>query len=254
MGIKVTRPASYELDLHRYGKDQRPASGLIVEEATDRLLHLRIDHGPLHLHVAAVHQRLFDHVLGLLQQGLGLAQLDETALHDLGTADQTGIFSVNHEHDDKHTVAREVFSVSKHLMSQLAQAIDVDRLSMDASNDPSTSLADVEHVSVGQHEAVVLRDPDRLGQLAVVDHVPVLAVDWDEELGTHQAEHELQLFVGGMAVHVDVGHRAVEDLGALPVKVVDSARNQLLVSGDRGCGKHDGIAGLDLHEAVVFVG
>ena len=73
---------------------------------------------------------------------------------------------------------------------------------------------------------------ERLGDLRVQHHVAVLAVDRHEVLRPHQRLHDLQLFLRGVAAHVDVGDAVVEHVRAEPEQVVDRAVHQRLVAGN----------------------
>ena len=90
-------------------------------------------------------------------------------------------------------------------------------------------------------------------QAAVLDLHPELAVDRDEVLRLRQAEHQLQLFLAGVARDVGPLDRVVEDVRAGLEQVVDRPADVLLVAGDRAGADDDRVARLDLDEAVVAV-
>ena len=73
-------------------------------------------------------------------------------------------------------------------------------------------------------------------------------------LGLVRPEHQLELFLAGMARDVGVLDGVVVDVGAGLEEVVDRPRHVLLVAGDRAGADDDGIAWLDLDEAMVAVG
>ena len=88
----------------------------------------------------------------------------------------------------------------------------------------------------------------------MLDLHPELAVDRDEVLGLGQAEHQLELFLAGVAGDVGALDRVVEDVRAGLEQVVDRPGDVLLVARDRAGADDDGVARLDLDEAVVAVG
>ena len=73
-------------------------------------------------------------------------------------------------------------------------------------------------------------------------------------LGRVRPEHQLQLFLAGVARDVGVLDGVVVDVGPGLEEVVDRAGHVLLVAGDGAGADDDGVAGLDLHEAMVAVG
>ena len=79
-------------------------------------------------------------------------------------------------------------------------------------------------------------------------------MDRDEVLRLRQPEHQLQLFLAGVAGDVRALDRVVVDVRAGLEQVVDRARDRLLVARDRAGADDDRVAGLDLDEAVVAVG
>ena len=54
-----------------------------------------------------------------------------------------------------------------------------------------------------------------LGQTGVQNQMTVFPVNRDEVLGLHQSQHDFLFFPAGMAGHVDLGDRLVQNLGAL---------------------------------------
>ena len=60
--------------------------------------------------------------------------------------------------------------------------------------------------------------------------------------------------MAGVAVDVDGGDAAVDDIRALPKEVVYGFGDDLFVAGNGGGGYDDGIAGLDFDVAVFAVG
>ena len=69
-----------------------------------------------------------------------------------------------------------------------------------------------------------------------------------------QPEHQLELFLAGVARDVGALDRVVEDVGAGLEQVVDRPADVFLVARDRAGADDHRVAGLDLDEAVVAVG
>ncbi len=92
------------------------------------------------------------------------------------------------------------------------------------------------------------------GQPAVLDEHPELAVDRDEVTRLGQVEHQLQLFLAGVAGDVRAPDGVVEDVGADLEEVVDGPCDHLLVARDGAGADDDRVARHDLDEAMVAVG
>src|SRR5450830_1129839 len=80
--------------------------------------------------------------------------------------------------------------------------------------------------------------------------MPVLPVNWHEELGARQREHQLEVSLTTMAGHVNLVLATVEHVGASAEQVVDRASYHLFIARDRVCRKHNGVTFRDLHEVV----
>ena len=91
-----------------------------------------------------------------------------------------------------------------------------------------------------------------LGELGVLRHLPVFAVDRHEIARAHQIQHQPQLLRAAVAGDVDRRvHRAVDHVGAALRDVVDHPVDAFFVSGDDAGAQRDGIAGLDRKMLVI---
>ena len=104
---------------------------------------------------------------------------------------------------------------------------------MDLLPDLRSVRADLEHVAVREDEGVRGLDPQIHRESRVTDEHPVLAVDREKVLGAEDVQEELQLFLARMPGHVRPSRRVVDDLGAELEEVINGARDELLVPGDR---------------------
>ena len=79
----------------------------------------------------------------------------------------------------------------------------------------------------------------------------IFAVDGQEILGSGQGEHQLLLFLTGVAGDMDVVHALIDDFCAQQEQTVDDLGHALLVAGD-GLGRDDDeVAGADAHLTVA---
>ena len=195
---------------------------------------------------------------GLGHERVRLVEVDEAAGHDLGPADEVAGLLVDGDHDHEHAVVGERAAVAQHDVADLAhrQAVDVHvagrRPGVPRRAEPSAKNSIGLPFSMMKMFSGATPSLDR--QAAVLDQHPELAVDRDEVLRLGQVEHQLQLFLAGVAGDVRALDGVVVDVGAGLEQVVDRARDVLLVARDRARADDDRVAGLDLHEAVVAVG
>ncbi len=107
----------------------------------------------------------------------------------------------------------------------------------------------------------VLDDEDPLGgdahapgQARVAEQVPVLAVHGQEVARPRQVQHELEIFLAGVAGDVDEGVVLVEDLRPASIEAVDDAPHGALVARNDPRGQDHQIARLDLDVLVLAGG
>ena len=102
-------------------------------------------------------------------------------------------------------------------------------------------FADDDVVGVHSH---ALRQP------GVELHHPLLTVNGNKELGSHQCVHDAQLLLAGVSGHVQIQLPLVDHLCALAVQLVDHRADGALVARD-GAGRHDdAVTGLNLNLPV----
>ena len=134
-------------------------------------------------------------------------------------------------------------------------AVHVDVAGLDVLAAASRAVGqELDGLAVLEDEDVLRLQADVGGQAAVLHEHPELAVDGDDVLGLRQVEHELELFLAGVAGDVGTLDGVVEDVGAGLEEVVHGARHVLLVAGDGAGADDDRVARHDLDEAVVAVG
>src|SRR6478735_5775129 len=226
------RVAMSDLDDDR--EDHRSALRLLVQEARDAVLDLRLEQSDLADVVARRVDRL-DHALErLLHDRVLLVEVDEPSGDDLRAAhDRTGLLVDRHD-DHEHPVVGEGAAITQDDVTDIAdrQPIDVDVTGGDWGGAPCGAVGvELDRRPVLDDEHVLRGHPRLRRQAAVLDLHPELTVHRDEVLRLGQAEHELELFLAGMARHVCTLDRVVVDVGAGLEQVVDRARDRLLVAG-----------------------
>ena len=192
-----------------------------------------------------------------LHERIALVAMDEAAGDDLRPADDVAGLLVDRDHDHEHAVVGEGAPVAQDDVADLAdrQAVDVDVAGRHRLAAPGGAVGqDLDRLAVLDDEDVLRRDAGLDGQPAVLDLHPELAVHRDEVLRLGQPEHQLELFLAGVAGHVGALDRVVVDVGAGLEQVVDRPGDVLLVARDRAGADDDRVARLDLDEAVVAVG
>ena len=79
----------------------------------------------------------------------------------------------------------------------------------------------------------------------------VLAVHRQEILGLRQGEHELLLFLTGVAGNMHIVHALVDDLCPQQQQTVDDLGHALLVAGNGICRNDNEVAGAHAHLTVA---
>ena len=162
--------------------------------------------------------------------------------------------AVDRDDDDHEPVLGEMLAVAHdHLRHFLRLGVDEDLPLRHALLEHADVVAvDLRHLPVRDHDAV--RHADFLRQPRVMDEMPQRAVHGDEELRPRDVEHQLQLFLAGVAGDVDVRLLVMHDLGAAAIEVVDHVRDRALVAGNRARGDDHDVALLDRDLLVLADG
>src|SRR5260370_8031145 len=74
-----------------------------------------------------------------------------------------------------------------------------------------------------------------------------------EEIWSQQVQHQLQLFLGGVARNMYIGDSLVVHVGPLAEKVVDRAADHFLIARHWGSREDNRIVRLDTHQAMILV-
>src|SRR5260370_1455810 len=74
-----------------------------------------------------------------------------------------------------------------------------------------------------------------------------------EEIWSQQGQHQLQLFLGGVARNMYIGDSLVVHVGPLAEKVVDRAADHFLIARHWGSREDNRIVRLDTHQAMILV-
>ena len=159
------------------------------------------------------------------------------------------------DHDD-HAVLGQVFAVFQHHPPHIADPLAVNK------NPPRFDLLDNsgrigierDHLAVGGQDAAFLGDADLAGQLDMLDQVPVFAMNRYEKAGLHRVQHQLELFLAGVAGDMHLGHLFVEDLGAATIEMVDQFGNCALVAGNHARGEDHRVPLFQLDLLVIVHG
>src|SRR5699024_8668228 len=163
------------------------------------------------------------HLPQLVHQSLGLLYIYKAPGDDVGAGDQGPVLSGHGDHHNHHAVLGQVAAVPQHHAAHVAHAGAVHEHL--ARGDGAPQLAGLggqlnDPADVADDDVVGLH-PHLLGQLGVDFQMALLPVDWDEELGLHQAVHDLQLLLTGVAGDVQGHGPLVHHVGPLAVELVD---------------------------------
>ena len=117
-------------------------------------------------------------------------------------------------------------------------AIHVDIAARNALLHLQTVLVQLQHGAVFHHGNVVSVNPQVARHGRVLPQVPQLAMYRNQELRPDEIDHQLHLFLRGVARDVNLGHLVIQHVGPALEKPVDDAVDHLLVAGN-GMGRHD---------------
>ena len=154
-----------------------------------------------------------------------------------GPPDDRARLLVDGHDDHEDAVVGERSTVAQDDVADVTdrQPVDVDIAGGDRRAAPRRAVGvELDRHPVLDDEHVLGLDAGLDRQAAVLDLHPELAVDRDEVLGLGQAEHQLELFLAGVAGDVGALDRVVVDVRAGLEEVVDGPRDVLLVA--RGSG------------------
>src|SRR3954453_12876972 len=244
-------------DFHDHGEDHGPPLRLLIQEARERVLDLRVEQGDLADVVAWRVDGLRHPLERLLHDRVLLVQMDEAPRDDLGLADDGARLLVDGHDDEEHAVIRECPTIAQHDVPDVAdrQPVDVDVAGGHRRGPAGRSVRrELDRRAVLDDEHVLRGDAGLDREPAVLDLHPELAVHWDEVLRLGQTEHQLELFLAGVARDVGALDGVVVDVRPGLEQVVDGARDRLLVAWDRAGADDDGVARLYLYESMVAVG
>ena len=139
---------------------------------------------------------------GLPHDRVLLVEVDEAAGDDLRLADDRAGLLVDGDDDHEHAVVGEGSPVAQDDVADIAdrQPVDVDVAGGDRGGAPRGAVGEeLDRRAVLDDEHVLRRDPGLDREAAVLDLHPELAVHRDEVLRLGQPEHELELFLAGVA-------------------------------------------------------
>ena len=182
--------------------------------------------------------------------------VEEPARHELGRGDRVAGLGV-HRHDrDEDAVAGQLLAVAQHEAFRVADlgAVDEHHAGRDLVDDLAVVGLELEHVAVLEDEDVLVGHARLAGQLGVLVLHAVLAVDRDQEPGSREVQHHLEVFLGGVAADVDAAALAVDHRRADLEQAVDGGRHAALVAGDRLGRDDDRVAFVQLHLRMVVEG
>ena len=173
----------------------------------------------------------------------------EATGHHLGRADQPAVLLVHGDHDQEHAIPGQGTTVAQHDVADLADGHTIHIHVAGVHGLPAPGAA------VGQEldGLAVLDDEDVPGlkahvrrQATVLHEHAELAMDGDDVAGLGQVEHQLQLFLAGVAGDVGALDGVVVDVGAGLEEVVHGPRHVFLVAGDGAGADDDGVSGCRL--------
>src|SRR6266508_60519 len=201
-------------DFHDHRDDRGAATGPLVDELAERAPSVtpqRVEVG--RAFVGRLGQRRQHRHLRFADQLLGFGRVDPSPGDDLGAGDDLTRSRIDGDDHHDDTLLGQAATVAQHAVAHVADdAVDVE---VPGGHRPLLELdagaIDGEGVAVLAHDDLLGRDADLLGQLGVMDHVPVLAVDGDEELRLQEVEDELQLLLRGVPGDVHGGVAAVDN-------------------------------------------
>ncbi len=240
------------------GEDHGAALGAVEEVFAQGVSDLGFDGVPFgDVAGFAAGEDVFDAFSGFGEEGFAVSDVDEAAGDDVGAGEDLVAAFFEGDDDDDDAVLGELLAVADDDVSYVAyaEAVNEDGAGLYALLvDFGGAAGEFELGAVFADHDVLFLYAQAHGEFCVADEHAVFAVDGDEVFRFHEGEHGLQVFLGAVAGDVDAGGGAGDDVGAEAHEAVDGAAYAGLVSGDRGGGDDDGVAGVDLHLAVAAVG
>src|ERR1044072_4826478 len=226
-------------DLHDDGQDDGARAGLLLDVALEFEAHTLLQNrGVAALVARGGVDRVGDDAAHVAQQSRRVAVAVETqhaARDDLGLTFKIARLLVDGDDRRDDAVVGELATLLNDLSVNLLKARLVD--------EGAAHLALRDDLRAAGHKlqrvAVLDEDDVRFGEVAVVlqkllvavEH-PVLAVDWDDELGPHGLGHNPDVFLRSVAGDVYEPPLLVDDGGAAFIDFADEARNRTLVARD----------------------
>src|SRR5258708_101817 len=236
------------------GQDQRAPPHRFAEVAFEESAHLLLQQiGIAQFLGPAFAEHVGEHPTDVAEDVVGGVDMDETARDDLRVPYQTSVAVHGNDHDDE-AILRQVLAVPHHDLGHfLRLGIDEDLAVRHTLFEHLHRFSvELHYLAVGDHHAVgnahIVRQP------GVMNQVPQRPMHGDEEPGTRHVEHQLQLFLTGMARHMDIGILIRDHLSTATVEVVDEVTDRPLVPWDDAGGDDDQIAAFDSHLFVLADG
>ena len=143
---------------------------------------------------------------------------------------------VDRHRDEEHAIAREGLAVANDHIVEVANrhAVHVDMARRHVAESAAPSGPNYSTAPRCAVEDVIRTGCRPLGESAVERQVARLAMERDDIARAGQVEHQLELFLRGVAGDMRPVDRGVDDVRALPEKVDRRSASPSLVAGDRG--------------------
>ena len=137
----------------------------------------------------------------ILHKLLGFSYIDESAGYDIRSGEQAVRSPFQSKHHDDNAVLRQMLSVAKHDVSNIAHAKTVhkDRACVYLVHDLRRLVIQLQHIARLDDKDILLRDTQRFRDLRVCLKVTVLAVHRNGIFRFHKRVDQFQLFLTGMS-------------------------------------------------------
>ena len=157
---------------------------------------------------------------------------------------------------NQDAILRQLLTLLQHLGVDhpFAGAIQKLNAGLDGFTTADGFRRQLHHVTIVDHQHGLRRHPHGLGGFAVLHQHAMFPMDRDEKPGAGEGKHQLLVFLGAMARHMDALVFAVDHRGPLHHESVDDVDHGNGVAGDGAGGKDDRVRGLELYMGMLGPG
>src|SRR2546429_8792010 len=181
-------------------------------------------------------KRLEDALTRTLQQFFCVTHVDKSTRDDIRACQGLSRLFVYGEHGQQYSVLCQHLAITHDDLPHVTypKAVYEDVAARGMIHYLHSFRRDFDDIAILRHDNMIGGNTHGVGQLGVEYEVPILTVNWHEELRVHHGQHQLQLFLGSMPRDMDGGDALVKDFCSLLEKGIYRAVDHFLVSGQRG--------------------